>query len=81
MRCQAQAAGPAFFIPTIIRYSIFKRLPPYKRETQKIPFWADLDKDVARGFRVMKETGGYTVEVSVMAVSGGPTEHEENKFL
>ena len=29
----------------------------------------------------MKETGGYTVEVSVMAVSGGPTEHEENKFL
>lgn len=40
----------------------------YAKSCREIPFWADIEKDVTRGFIAMKETSKYTVEVCVMGV-------------
>lgn len=40
----------------------------YAKESRELPFFADVDNDVARGFIVMKETSHYTVEICVMGV-------------
>lgn len=40
----------------------------YAQICREIPFWADVEGDVARGFIAMKETSRCTVEVCVMGV-------------
>lgn len=40
----------------------------YAKESRELPFFADVENDVARGFIVMKETSHYTVEICVMGV-------------
>lgn len=41
----------------------------YAKESRELPFFADVENDVARGFIVMKETSHYAVEICVMGVS------------
>lgn len=43
----------------------------YAKESRELPFFADVENDVARGFIVMKETSHYTVEICVMGVREG----------
>lgn len=40
----------------------------YAKESRELPFWADVENDIARGFIVMKETSDYAVEICVMGV-------------
>lgn len=40
----------------------------YAKESRELPFFADVEDDIARGFIVMKETSQYTVEICVMGV-------------
>lgn len=40
----------------------------YAKESRELPFFADVENEVARGFIVMKETSHYTVEIYVMGV-------------
>ena len=40
----------------------------YAKESRELPFFADVENDVARGFIVMKETSHYAVEICVMGV-------------
>lgn len=40
----------------------------YAKDSRGLPFWADVDNNVVRGFIVMKETSHYTVEIYVMGV-------------
>ena len=40
----------------------------YAKESRELPFWADVENDIARGFIVMKETSNYAVEICVMGV-------------
>lgn len=43
----------------------------YAKESGELPFWADVENDIAKGFIVMKETSNYTVEICVMGVKKG----------
>lgn len=40
----------------------------YAKESRELPFWADVENHIARGFIVMKETSAYAVEICVMGV-------------
>ena len=40
----------------------------YIKGSRELPFWAELENGVAKGFIVLKETGKDTVEVHVMGV-------------
>lgn len=40
----------------------------YAKESRELPLFADIENGIARGFIVMKETSGYTVEICVMGV-------------
>ncbi|MCI9080051.1 MAG: GNAT family N-acetyltransferase [Lachnospiraceae bacterium] len=40
----------------------------YAKDCRELPFWADVESDIARGFIVMKETSKYAVEICVMGV-------------
>ncbi len=40
----------------------------YAKESMELPFWADMEAGIARGFIVMKETSDYVVEIYVMGV-------------
>ena len=40
----------------------------YAKESRELPFFAEVENDVATGFIVMKETSQYTVEICVMGV-------------
>lgn len=40
----------------------------YAKECRELPFWADMENEIARGFIVMKETSKYAVEICVMGV-------------
>lgn len=40
----------------------------YAKESRKLPFFADVENNIARGFIVMKETSHYAVEICVMGV-------------
>lgn len=40
----------------------------YAKESKELPFFADVESDIARGFIVMKETSKYAVEICVMGV-------------
>lgn len=40
----------------------------YAKESRELPFWADMENEIARGFIVMKETSKYAVEICVMGV-------------
>ena len=40
----------------------------YIKCSQEIPFWADIEDDVERGFIVLKETSSDTAEIFVMGV-------------
>ena len=40
----------------------------YAKESRELPFWADVENDITRGFIVMKETSDYAVEICVMGV-------------
>ena len=40
----------------------------YAKESRELPFWADIEDNITRGFIVMKETSNYTVEICVMGV-------------
>lgn len=40
----------------------------YAKNCRDIPLWADIEKNVARGFIALKETSKYTAEVYVMGV-------------
>lgn len=40
----------------------------YAKESRELPFWADVENKIARGFIVMKETSAYAVEICVMGV-------------
>lgn len=40
----------------------------YIKNSQELPFWAEIENDSAKGFIVLKETSSDTVEVYVMGV-------------
>lgn len=40
----------------------------YAKECRVLPFWADMESEITRGFIVMKETSKYAVEICVMGV-------------
>ncbi len=40
----------------------------YAKTCKGLPFWADMEQNVARGFIAMKETSKYAVELYVMGV-------------
>lgn len=40
----------------------------YAKESRELPFWTDMENEIARGFIVMKETSKYAVEICVMGV-------------
>ena len=40
----------------------------YAKECRELPFWADMESEIARGFIAMKETSKYAVEICVMGV-------------
>lgn len=40
----------------------------YAKECRELPFFADVENNIARGFIVMKETSKYAVEICVMGV-------------
>lgn len=40
----------------------------YAKESRELPFFADVEYEIARGFIAMKETSNYTVEICVMGV-------------
>lgn len=40
----------------------------YAKESRELPFLADVENNIARGFIVMKETSKYAVEIGVMGV-------------
>lgn len=40
----------------------------YAKESRELPFFADVENDIVRGFIVMKKTSNYTVEICVMGV-------------
>lgn len=40
----------------------------YAKESRELPFWADMENNITRGFIVMKETSNYAVEICVMGI-------------
>jgi len=40
----------------------------YAKESRELPFFADVESNIATGFIVMKETSKYAVEICVMGV-------------